>query len=129
MFTSTTIRFLLAHLMTLSVILAGFALPVNAASSCRECCKVLETPAACCHKAAPADCGMACCQQRPVEPMQAPAKDPQLPQERPASGSVLSTAAAGLTVSSTVRSLSVRSLAVPASGSPSLVTQHICLQV
>jgi len=128
MFTSITIRYLLSHLLAIVVVLGVVTPQASGEGKCGACCAAVELSGSCCDKLLTVDCGMACCQQLPIEPMPAPV-DHSAQLQNCTGGAGVSQIAPTAATNPLQLVRHIRSLAVPASGSPSLVTQHICLQV
>jgi hypothetical protein len=124
---SPTIRFLLVPLLLVSLVASGLAMPVASAMAARlgqpvgDCCRT-EAAAVC--------CGTACCQSPVPRPERSPSDVPKRSDDRSNDGK-LGWAAIALVNTPAINTLERHgdSLAVPHSGSPSLIAQHIRLQI
>lgn len=123
---SPTTRFLYVLLMAFSVVMGGMSEPTLAARACSTGYSEMS----CCSHVRVGECGMACCQAPEPVPQQAPADELNQLRDRSSDGKLTWVATPKERIGSAgLARRCVRSLAVPASGSPSLITQHICLQV
>jgi len=124
---SPQVRLLLVPLLVVSLVACGLAMPVASAMAGRlgqsvgDCCRV-EAAAVC--------CGMACCQSPIPRPERSPSDVPKRSDDRPNDGKLgwVAIALANVPATSTLERHG-DSLAVPHSGSPSLIAQHIRLQI
>ncbi len=118
--TTFTTRLLLLPLLALGLVFSGFTMPTNGA---------VASPGECCQTKVKTCCGMTCC-ETPTPQQQRPRSDQTKPSnERPSDGQ---SSWSGITLryGSLGRAERYASpMAVPTSGSPSLITQHIRLQI
>ena len=121
-FTTTTTRILLVPLLAVGLLAGGFATPaLGSTAGGKECCPATVVNSAC--------CGLSCCQAPAPQPDRSAAEHSKRISDHPADGKIGWAGSFTLDGDHGQTAIGGRPFGVPASGSPSLIAQHVRLQI
>jgi hypothetical protein len=113
---------LLVPLLAVGLLAGGFATPVlGSTASGKECCPATVVNSAC--------CGLSCCQAPAPQPDRSATEHSKRTTDRSTDGKIAWASLFTLDRDHRQTAVGGRQFGVPASGSPSLIAQHVRLQI